>query len=235
MPDANTNYAGTGFDHFEHQYSTQLPPTLLADNATFEYGGRGFSGPFHLLQGHSVADGFHLGSRQPGTEPNQNRVAELHPHYHTPDVAYGGDAWGHTDAPLSYLVGTAGGKVTARVSVESPPMGANNIGIRNPKKKRATTPYMKYQGKRTQRQKPQHPDACEQTQVSIVAINPTQNQTTNACVGDPRYSIAHTTSHTLGSSQSGTDQVQMRKRAGGLETSAFDRFHCPGPGRDKLD
>jgi hypothetical protein len=191
VPDANTNYAGTGVDHFEHPYSTQFPPAVLADNATFGYGGSGFSGPFHLSQGNSVAGGSHPGSRYSGTEPNQNLVAEPHPHYHTPNVANGSDVWGHTDAPLSHLVGTAGGAGTARVSIESPPMGTNNIRIRHPKKKRTVAPYEKHQGRRARRQKPQRPDAPKQIQVSIVAINPTQKQITNTFVG-ALCSISHT-------------------------------------------
>jgi hypothetical protein len=124
-----------------------------------------------------MVGGSHPGSRYSDTEPNQNPVAEPHPHYHAPNIANGSDVWGHTDAPLSNLVGTAGGAGKARVSVESPPMGTNNIGIQRP----------------TQR-----PDAPEQIQVSIVAINPTQKQITNTFVGDPRYSTSHMFSSSCG-------------------------------------
>lgn len=86
-------------------------------------------------------------------------------------TARGAGVWERTNPLLSRPVAIVGNEGTVRMPAESPPLGINDVGIRNPKKrKRATTSDGGCEEKRSRRKKSQRLDGQEQPQVSIVGL-----------------------------------------------------------------
>lgn len=185
---ASYDYDSTAAGYAYHQHNTQLLPTPRADVDLIP-----------LAQDGIIAGGFHLEDRFSSTEPSCDEgfydrgeqessdsggtrrpyqaATEYHPQ---PDRAQatgrGADALGYTFSSPPHPAGMVRNVETAQLPAESPPVETRRKGVQNPaKRKWAASPDEGRQGKRRRCEKLLHPEGGEQTQVSIVGINLTQN------------------------------------------------------------